>query len=476
MEDSQADIILIPVNVSRVKIEAAPHIIKELSELMTFEAPNYKFSPLYRSKKWDGKIRLLETRSYTTYIGLAHNIIEFAKDNGYSVLDKTDMNLTTEFSLSEANEFIKTLNLKFDPHDYQVKAFTLAVRNRRAVFLSATGSGKSLIAYLIASYYKEQKILIIVPTINLVNQLESDFVDYGCKEPIHKIQGGIDKFLTERINISTWQSIYEMDETYLSQFDVVIGDEAHGFAAKSLISLMNKLSNAKYRFGLSGTLHSTDVNLWTLIGLFGRIYTIAKTAELIRDNKLSPLKIKILVLKHLQKVPNMDYQEEIEYLISSESRNRFISNLVKSLKGNTLVIFQRIETHGKILFEMIKEQRANVHFVYGGTESDSREAIRKLVMASKDQCIVASSGVYSTGVNIPNIQNIVLAYSTKSGNRLLQTIGRGVRKAEGKDLCKVYDIADDISGSNFTLNHLRERVKLYSMEEFPYEIFEIDLK
>jgi len=478
------DITIDKLSNSYIRIVCEDHILHELSDRFTFEVPNAKFSPAFKSRHWDGKIRLLDARKHTLYAGLIHSVIDYANHHGYTIRNNTDLINTEQFSLIEAKEYTDTLGLPFPPRDYQLRAFALAIRNRRCVLVSPTASGKSLIAYLITRYYNA-RTLIIVPTVSLVHQLASDFGQYNLPTTIgiHTVFGGQDKISDKQITISTWQSVYDLPEDYFESFEVVIGDEAHLFKAKSLISVMTKMQ-AQHRFGMTGTLDGTEVNGLVLQGLFGKIEHIVSTSELIEKGSLSDLNIKILILKHnnesCKQLVGKSYQEEIEYIISHEARNKFIRNLAVSIKGNTLILYAYVDKHGKILFELIKEKckHNNIFFVSGDVEATVREDIRGIAETVDNAIIVASYGVFSTGINIKRLHNIIFASPTKSRVRTLQSIGRGLRLSEDKEGCKLYDIADDISyknKKNFTLKHLIERVGMYNSEEFPYELHNIDL-
>jgi superfamily II DNA or RNA helicase len=467
------------------KITCDPGIGFELNEYFTFEVPGAKFMPAVRNKVWDGKIRLFNVMSCLLYAGLNKYIEEFAKSRNYTVIYKSDFS-ADEFSLKEANEFIDSLKIpeKFERRDYQIDAFTYAIRNRRALMLSPTASGKSFIIYLITRYYAK-RTLIIVPTTSLVSQLASDFSDYGLLSDkwVHRIYAGQDKQTDKPITISTWQSIYKLDKKYFEQFDVVVGDEAHLFKAKSLTSIMSKLNSCRYRFGFTGTLDDTQTHKLVLEGLFGPVRKVISTAELIDQKHLTKFEIKAIILKYpdeLRKLTSkFDYQTELDYLVRNEARNRFIMNLTLSLKGNTLLMFQFVEKHGKILYDMLKDCGRPVFFVHGGVDGEDREQIRKLLETEENAIVVASVGTFSTGVNIPSLRNIISASPSKSKIRNLQSIGRVLRKSAGKDGATLYDIADDLTWKtrkNFTLMHFVARMAIYNEEKFEYKIYPLNLK
>ena len=366
------------------------------------------------------------------------------------------------------------------------------MQNRRALLLSPTASGKSLIIYLLFRQlheYQNLKGLIIVPTTSLVEQLYSDFGDYNNGEMlnVHRIYQGKEKETDKPLTISTWQSLYKMPKEYFEQFDYVIGDEAHNFKAQSLTSILTNCVNAKYRIGLTGTLDGTKTHKLVLEGLFGPVRKVITTNELIQQKVVSQFEIKCLVLKHSDEIAkelkSKTYAEEIQYLILNESRNKFIKNLAVSLGTNTLVLYQMVDKHGKILYDMIRNTERigdrKVFFVHGGVDASDREEIRRIMEIEKDAIVVASFGTFSTGINIRNLHNIIFAMPTKSSIRTLQSIGRGLRQSEGKEIATLYDIADDLrvgKHMNYTLKHFVERTKIYNEEQFPFKIYKIGLK
>lgn len=473
------------------KIATDPSTMMEMAEYFTFDVQGAKFSPAFKSGKWDGKIRLLHSLTGRIYAGLDRYVEEFCRKRNYEVEYDGNFNEAEEFSVHEAREFIASLNIpeKFENWDHQIDAFVHCVRQRRALLLSPTASGKSLIVYLLTRYYNA-KTLIIVPTTALVHQLASDFEEYGlaeCNErPVHKIYQGQQKNTRKDITISTWQSIYEEPREFFDQFQVVIGDEAHLFKAKSLVSILTKLAACKYRFGVTGTLDGSKTHRLVLEGLYGPVYQVTTTTELIEKKLLADLKIKAIVLAHpddprqkLAKTPK--YQEEMNYLVASESRNRFLKNLALSLDGNTLLLFQYVEKHGKKLYEAIAKEAGNrkVFFVHGGVAGEDRDKIRKIVGQYKDCIIVASFATFSTGINIPSLANIIFGSPSKARIRILQSIGRGLRKTSTKVSATLYDIADDLTWKkkkNFTLLHFMERVKTYSEEGFKIKYYKVALK
>ena len=451
-------------------------LAKDLHEFFSFKVPGAKFMPSYKNKWWDGKVYLFSMKTRKIYIGLLPYIDEFCRERGYDfkgvhdVLGKKQRN-NGPISIED---WISVLDLPFEPRDYQLEAFKTAVQYGRQLLLSPTASGKSLIIYMLARYY-DMKTVIIVPTTSLVEQMTKDFEEYGYKERVCKIYHGQEVF-DAPITITTWQSFAKAPKEVMQSFDVVIGDEAHLFKANVLKGILEKMKNTAIRIGCTGTLDGTEVHRLQLEGLFGPVKKVVSTAQLMEEGTIANLSIDVLVLKH-PKVKLANYQEEMDYLVSNDSRNEFICNLVYSLKGNTLVLFQYVEKHGVLLHDkMTCRLGKQLHYVYGGTDVTDREEVRTLVEKSSDNVILASYGTFSTGVNIKKIDNIVFASPSKSRIRNLQSIGRGLRKGEGKDSMRLFDIADNIGGNNYTLNHLKERINIYNEESFSYEIKEFSFK
>ena len=495
MEEIHSRINIEKVDEVYIKVRCEPHIAAELSEFFTFEVPGAKFSPQYRNRVWDGKIRLYDKRNGKLYGGLLAYVREFAKQNDLEVVQEKDVYTSTKIDVKDVEGFCKSLKPKsqgkdIEVRDYQIQAIYQSLKRHKLLLLSPTASGKSLIIYSIVRFHQmaNRKTLIIVPTTSLVEQMYSDFADYGWNvdKYCHRIYHGYDKDVVKDVVISTWQSLATLDKNYFQQFECVIGDEAHNFKAKSLTGIMTSLNNAKYRIGTTGTLDGTKTHKLVLEGLFGTVYRATSTKTLIDKNQLSKLTIKCLVLKHNERdrrhIRNATYQEEMEYLTGHKVRNNVIRKLCLRLTGNTLVLFQYVEKHGVPLYENIKEKVSEgrkVFFVYGGTETVDREKIRSIVENESDAIIVASYGTFSTGINIRNLHNVIFSSPTKSRIRSLQSIGRSLRQSETKTDATLFDIADDMSiGSykNFTLHHFSERINIYNEEEFEYSIHNVELK
>ena len=466
-----------------VKVDVEPNIGRELVDFFTFEVPGARFMPTYKNRVWDGKIRLYNQMTGEIYFGLVPYVEEFAKRNDIKIEYKEGIKNESPTEHRVLDSYIRTIKPKskgktLQLRDYQRNAFLHAVRNDRSLLLSPTASGKSLIIYLLARWYESNRVLILVPTTSLVEQMYSDFIDYGYLEAkMQKIYQGHSREITKEVTISTWQSLYKMPRKYFEQFGCILGDEVHLFKAKSLTNIMNKMHQTQYRHGFTGTLDGMQTHQLVLEGLFGSVNRVTSTKELMDKNTLAKLNIKCIVLQYPDAdkkfMKGQNYQDEVDLIVRDERRNKFIVDLTTHLKGNTLVLFQFVEKHGAVLYDMMKDLDRKVFYVWGGTDTQTRENIREITEKEKNAIIVASYGTFSTGINIRNLHNVVFSSPSKSRIRVLQSIGRGLRQGTDKSTATLYDIADDLTWKtkqNFTLRHFMERINIYNEEEFDYEI------
>ena len=481
-----------------VRVFSDSSIEQELADFFTYEYPGARFTPQYKARLWDGKVRLYDQVRKSLYSGLVNYVLEFAKRNDYEVQLSPELRIQNNYDYDEVGRWISDLNPQsrnesIEVRDYQLDAIFKAITDERVLLLSPTASGKSLIIYSTLRWHlaDNRKCIIIVPTTSLVEQLYADFEDYSTangwrvKDHVQKLYSGFSKDFTKDVLITTWQSIYLQPKAWFRQFDVIFGDEAHQFKAKSLTTVMEKMDNIRYRIGTTGTLDNKKVHRLVLEGVFGPVHRVTTTKALMDSGRLANLNITCLVMKYPEEVrkaqKNATYQDEMDFIVTNERRNKFIRNLAVKSEGNTLVLFQFVEKHGKVLHDLIKDkvhENRKVFFVYGGTETADREAIRHICEGEEDAIIIASFGTFSTGINIPSIENVIFASPSKSKIRNLQSIGRGLRLKNGKTSCNLYDIADDLhwkSWKNHTLNHAAERYKTYAEEEFKLKIVEVDL-
>ena len=494
-QDNSNLIIIEKKNEVYITVDCDSGVQREISEFFTFYVPGYKFMPAFRNRMWDGKIRLFSQKTKEIYFGLYPYIKAFAEERGYNIVAGKDIEIDNKVDKETVTKFSNSLGQKFEARDYQIDAIYHSLKRNRALLVSPTASGKSFIIYSLIRYYSHlireesnNRILLIVPTTSLVEQMYTDFESYGwdVKKYCHRLYSGYSNQTDKKVLISTWQSLYKLPKEYFKQFGCVFGDEAHLFKSKSLTEIMTKLIDCKYRIGLTGTLDGAHTHKLVLEGLFGAVNKVTTTKKLMDKNQLSNLVVRCLILKHSEAnakiISKGKYQDEIDYLVGSVSRNNFIRNLALKLKGNTLILFQLVEKHGKNLHKIIQdkaEENRKIFYIYGGVDTEEREKARAIVEKEDNAIIVASYGTFSTGINIKNLHNIIFASPSKSRIRNLQSIGRGLRLGDNKVNATLYDIADDLnykSKENYTLKHFQERINIYTEEEFDYEIHNINLK
>jgi superfamily II DNA or RNA helicase len=489
------------INSVHMKVSADSGTLMEISEYFSFRPEGYQFSPKYKARVWDGIIRLFQPMRPKLYVGLYPHLKKFCDDRGYTLQAPEHISTDEVFDDNYPEQLAKEINCKYIPRDYHNEYVLNALRRRRSLSLSPTSSGKSLIIYLIQQHYYQtfgHRTLIIVPTISLVHQMAGDFMDYGCDESIiYRIQGGIDKNTKAPIVISTWQSLIKQPKEWFDQFRVVLGDEAHTFQAKSLTTIMEKLTDCEYRHGFTGTLKSSESKTHRMVleGCFGEVKRFVNTKNLMDEGTVADFKVKAIVLSHdndtrknfkqaINKIKegSKKWPAEREFIVNHEKRNKFIANLVHSLKGqNNLILFDLVEKHGKVLEPLLQKEGRQLHFIYGGTKGDERERIRHLVEndAEKRHDILASYGVFSTGVNLRRLDNVIFASGSKSEIKVLQSIGRTLRKADDSTEAVLYDIADDLSVGesfeNYTLKHFKKRIEIYGSEQFKFKIYTIEI-
>jgi superfamily II DNA or RNA helicase len=469
--------------------------LQNIREHFTFRIPNAHFNPKVKKGHWDGKIRLVKNGNFL-YSGLKSELEKVCIEHEWEFVDETDFHDDELPTYSEVEEFCKSLELKtlgepLTPRDYQIKYITAALQSFRKLLLCPTNGGKSLIAYVAIRWLlditEKKKGLLIVPSISLVNQMATDFIDYGWTDDmIHRIYDGAEKQTDKPITISTWQSIQHETE-FLHQFDFVIGDEAHGYKAASLVNIMENLVNADFRIGMSGTLDGLTTSRMTIEGLFGSTYKVITAAEMIDKGYSSDLQITAVVLKHSENVRKfigenkLDYENERAFVYQHKKRNNFLSHLALSLKGNTLLYFWHIDTHGKLIYDALNalnDGSKQIYFIDGQTDVDERERIRAEFEKRDDIIAVVSYGTTSTGSNYKSVHNIIFGSTFKGVVKNLQTIGRGLRKSKTKHKCVLYDIVDDMSWGkrdNYMMKHFKDRLNIYLSEGFKFQVKEISI-
>lgn len=500
------------INESLLKLESPDFgILKEIHEYYSFYADNYKFMPKYKAGIWDGKIKLFNIKNYTFPIGLFFDLIKFLNERSYNYEIDKSIDPADEYDKESILSFIEKQRIcdntekesEIVPYDYQIKAIVKCLLLNKSTVLSPTGSGKSLIMYLVSRFLLEnnenEKQLIIVPKTQLVDQLHLDFLTYSYFNDYEyakfkKIYSGESKDCSDSdITITTWQSVYQLKKSFFRQFDTVFVDEVHGAAAKSLTTIMNHCDNAKIKIGTTGTLsNNSQVNEMVIKGNFGPVVKTKSTSQLIDLDILPKLNINVCCIKYTDKkecaaVKKLDYHSEIKYLVESTKRNDFLKKIAikeyNKKENNLLILFKYLE-HGLLLYDLIaqsgKVEKDHLHYISGNVKREDREFIRKTVDEKKEKNILVSSlGTFSTGINIKNLHTILFASPFKSQIQVLQTIGRGLRIPENNADTRIIDIIDDYSNNgkkkNYAYQHGKERLKIYNEEKFKFKIFETNL-
>lgn len=481
------------INETFLYVDASPSILAELEEHFKFRPDGYQFHPAYKNRMWDGYLRIFSNQKL--YCGLINYLITYCESCRYIVQLNGDISIH-DTRIVTKNDVVSMIQNDFSTppeielRDYQLNAIKDAINFRRGVLLSSTGSGKSWIQYILTRFYQEyiespKKLLIIVPTTSLVYQMYNDFKAYSScddswnvEDHVHIIMAGKDKDCPDKeIYISTWQSLQTLPKKYFHQFHFINIDECHLAQANTIKKIVEASINCKYRFGTTGTLKDSKTHHLTIEGLLGPVIKVASTKELIKQDVLSDIEINFIQLDHQENVckamQKSDYRTETDFLEISEKRCRFLANMGDYFAKNTLFLFNRRE-HGKSLYNALKSAKKpdEIYYVDGTVSAEQREAIREACEdTSKCVYIVASFQVFSTGINIKNLHNIVFTTSTKSPIRVLQSIGRGVRKHKDKSKCVVYDVYDNLkykSWVNYSLKHAKERELIYMKQGFKY--------
>lgn len=479
----------------RYQIVCEDGIHRELRGFFTFPVPGHEYMPAFRKGWWNGTICLYDLRYFTLPRGLLPYLEKFVAERSYSL---TIQEGSKHLSVTEDQllAFFKTLNasIKGNPmvlHTHQKDAVLHALNKERGVIISPTSSGKTAVLYTIIRFLQtkldsDRKILVVVPSIGLVTQAEADFFDYSsldpswsCAKNVHKIMAGASKDTEKQIIVSTWQSIYKMDESWFQQFDAIFIDECHLAKAESLNGIGNKSTKAWFRLGLTGTLEDTKAHRLNIEAILGPAIQFVQTKNLMDRGIVADMTIDCLLLQYNDNdrklVKDSTYADEVKWIVTNNDRNEFLVKLALSTKGNTLILFNYVENHGKPLYELLLSQAGSrpVHYISGETTPDEREAIRTCINDKSNAIMVCSVGTTAVGVSITDINNLVFASPTKSLYRTLQSIGRGLRVSAVKKTLKVFDIVDDLrwkSHENHVYRHFEERVRIYKKEKFVYRL------
>jgi superfamily II DNA or RNA helicase len=486
------------LNESHVRVSGDGDELLNISNYFTFFTPNYMWSPKYKAGVWDGKIRLLDYKTGKLPIGLFPKLKKFCKAARIETtidFSKTSAKLSDNNIIRYAKEKVK---LNHTMRDYQIDGVKTAFAKQKAIILSPTASGKSLIQFLVAQLFLDtdksemyHKVLMIVPTVSLVEQMKGDFVEYAenfdpkMADKITTVYSGQERNWNRPIIISTWQSLQTIkDPDFFKMFGCVLVDEVHSAESAVVIQdIIGKCTNGKMKIGVSGTINDERINQIQLEGLFGEIHQFTTTKELMKKGTLSTLKIQILLLKYNEDLRRICYKnpypDEMKFIQEQADRVRLITKTAAKINKNVLILFKNI-AYGQLIYEAIvaMELDRNVHYVAGSTKSQIRESVRHITSGDTNGIIVASLGVFATGVNIPALDYCIFAQPFKSKIKVLQSIGRILRRTETKSKAILIDLADDLTWKrkqNYSLKHAMERITIYEKEGFEYTVKEINI-
>ena len=459
---------------------------KKLVEKYKYEIPGARYLPAVRLGRWDGKVPFFNLGG-STYINLLPEILQYLDDRGYDieVEDTRTYSTTFKFDVINENSFNETKWPKGHPaegqsivlRDYQVEIINRFLENPQCIQEVATGAGKTIVtAILSASVQKYGRSIVIVPSKSLVTQTEADYINLGLDVGV---LFGDRKEYNKTHTICTWQSLntllkttknYEASVTigdFLQDVVCVMVDEAHSAKADALKTLLSSVfGHIPIRWGLTGTIPKEEYAFQALHCCIGQVVGKLTASELQEAGHLSDCHVNIVQL--VDYVEYKDYQQELKYLLETENRLDYISTLISKIaeSGNTLVLVDRVEP-GKVLASKIN----NAVFVSGATKAKDRKEEYDEVAVSDDKVIVATYGVAAVGINIPRIFNLVLLEPGKSFVRVIQSIGRGIRRAQDKNHVEIWDIT---STCKFSKRHLTKRKAFYKEANYPFSVEKLE--
>lgn len=463
-------IILEKLDNNFIKITGQEWLYRELYDEFSFLCNGHQYSKAYKRKVWDGKISTFNKKNKTLYYGNYKKLINFLKNKNYTYID----NVNHEYKDKDFSYLTKYTH--FSPRDYQINCLNKCLKEKRKISILNTGAGKSLIIFLLCCYFIENNIttLLIVPNTSLVEQMYSDFCNYSNKlfvsKNVSRYYGKV-KEKDKKVIISTYNSLILKEESYFSKFGAVVVDECHSAnSANSYKKILLSCTNAEYRLGFTATLSEEKISRLVAEGLIGWAERFTNIEKLIKEKSLTDYKVNIIKLNYDCNFEGKSYGEQLEIISNYEPRNKFIVNLAKKVTkdtNNTLILLNRIE-HGKILLELLRDTGKSF-FIYQNVTKEEREIIKKILMDDFGYIIISTFNTFSTGINIPSLDNLIIASSTKSEIRLIQSIGRILRKAENKNISIVWDLQDCLDNCYFS-NHAKERNAIYKKENIKTEI------
>ena len=474
-----------------IKLENLPlEARKKLAATFKYEDPTARYRPAVKLGRWDGKISLFGLGG-DGFLSQLEKILEILTNMGINIDDVEDRRhpidlkfekVTEDYWASRGKVWPKGHPQEGEPimlRDYQVEAINLFLENPQALQELATGAGKTITTATMCHLCEPYgRTIVIVPNKSLVEQTEEDFINVNLDVGVYY---GDRKDLNKTHTICTWQSLNILDKKsknwddnlaltlaeFLDGVSTVIVDEVHMAKADVLKNLLTQnFANAPIRWGMTGTIPKDEHEYERIFASLGKPIGGISAAELQEKGVLSQCHVNVVQLLDLPEFQS--YSEELKYLVTNPDRMEYLSKLIKKISttGNTLVLVNRIDT-GKYLQSVLE----GAVFISGAVKTTDRKAEYDEVKTSDDKIIVATFGVAAVGINIPRIFNLVLLEPGKSFVRVIQSIGRGIRKAKDKDFVQIWDIT---STCKFAKRHLTARKKFYKDAKYPFTIEKVD--
>jgi superfamily II DNA or RNA helicase len=439
---------------------------RAIKEHFTEKVSNYWFSPKFQAGLWTGDVSLFDGRSKTLPYGLLVDVLKFHKCE----FPNTELKLDDDVkSLFKSPPLKIEFNLNLQPYPYQEECVRSILKYSKGIIRVATAGGKSLvIAYLINILRLNnlsKKAIIIVPTINLMNQFKSDLMDYGIDESLLGLVGRGNKEFDRQIIISTWQSLQNNTDK-LPLFDTIVVDEVHTAQAKILKNILSNCINATFRFGFTGTMHEERLESLNTKAFLGPIISEYSASYLAEEGYISKCNVMMLHVEYPKEFKG-DYKTIKYDVFNDQFRLSAIAKLINSIDDNFLLLVGLVHDEGLPLKRYLEENCPDrkVIFLHGGTDPVDREKWRHKAHKEKNIVLIATYQIFQLGINIPSLKFLILASPFKAKIRVLQSIGRTLRKYANKEKSGAY-IIDLLDVTNKLERHGDIRVRFYVKEGF----------
>lgn len=464
-----------------IKVDCDKEAALLIKERFSSMSPGAKFSQKFKDHLWDGKVSMFKLTNYLLPAGLKGILFDFLEENDVQYTDNTrpEINNISDEFLSQLYDAVVT-NKDKTPRDYQHIAIKELLTNKKGVIEYGTGAGKSCIIYVIIRYLLAigKRTAIIVPNVSLVRQMKNEFVEYGwsaCDDFVTLMGDGLVPDESKPVLISTFQSLINQPDSMIASYGAVIVDEVHRAKSKSIKTILEKMPNADYRMGVTGTLPDEEgeddcdgdmkLDYFTIVGYIGICLAEKSTSELMDEGFLTRVNIINLVLKYPEDICKKNayrpYVEEVLTIMEYGDRNKIFDIVFNQAPDghNSLILVNKLG-HVDLIknyLDSFIDKKYSIHVITGKVKGKKRDSIISTLESSGNNILVATYGTMSTGVNVRRLHNVFLASNAKKKYRVLQALGRGVRKHEDKEVMVLFDIVDDLrhvtKGGNIKLNY-----------------------